>query len=68
MLLLTAYSNTLERFDGGPGQISIHGRHRTSLRDPLGSARSHGCVRIDNAGIELLARGAVEGTPVIIRS
>jgi lipoprotein-anchoring transpeptidase ErfK/SrfK len=68
VLLLTAYSETLNRFDGGPGQISIHGRDGTSLRDPLGSARSHGCVRIDDSGIELLARVAVEGTPVIIRA
>jgi hypothetical protein len=42
------------------------GRDGTSLHDPLGSARSHGCIRIDDAGIELLARVAVEGTPVII--
>jgi lipoprotein-anchoring transpeptidase ErfK/SrfK len=66
VLLLTAYSNTLGRFDGGPGQISIHGRDGTSLQDPLGSARSHGCIRIDNSAIRLLARVAVEGTPVII--
>ena len=68
VLLLTAYSNTLLHFAGGPGQISIHGRDGASLRDPLGAARSHGCIRIDNAGIELLARVAVEGTPVIIRA
>jgi hypothetical protein len=66
VLLLTAYSNTLEHFDGGPGQISIHGRDGTSLRDPLGSARSHGCIRIDDPGIDLLARLAIEGTPVIV--
>ena len=68
VLLLTAYSDTLERFDGGPGQISIHGRDGTSLHDPLGTARSHGCIRIDNSGIDLLARVAVEGTPVIIQA
>ncbi len=66
VLLLTAYSSTLFYFDGGPGQISIHGRDGTSLRDPLGTARSHGCIRIDNAGIDLLARVAAEGTPVTI--
>jgi lipoprotein-anchoring transpeptidase ErfK/SrfK len=66
VLLLTAYSNTLQHFDGGPGQISIHGRDGTSMRDPLGTARSHGCIRIDNVGIELLAQVAVEGTPVAI--
>jgi len=65
-LLLTAYSSTLQHFDGGPGQISIHGRDGASLRDPLGTARSHGCVRIENAAVERLARVAVEGTPVII--
>jgi len=68
VLLLTAYSNTLQHFDGGPGQISIHGRDGTSMRDPLGSARSHGCIRIDNAAIELLAGAAVEGTPVLIEA
>jgi lipoprotein-anchoring transpeptidase ErfK/SrfK len=68
VLLLTAYSNTLHHFAGGPGQISIHGRDGASLRDPLGTARSHGCIRIDDAGIELLARVAVEGTPVIVRA
>jgi lipoprotein-anchoring transpeptidase ErfK/SrfK len=68
VLLLTAYSNTLQHFDGGPGQISIHGRDGTSLRDPLGTARSHGCIRIDNTGIDLLARVATEGTPVIINA
>jgi lipoprotein-anchoring transpeptidase ErfK/SrfK len=68
VLLLTAYSNTLRRFDGGPGQISIHGRAGASLRDPLGTARSHGCIRIDNAAVDLLARVAVEGTPVVIRA
>src|SRR5262249_28097067 len=68
VLLLTAYSNTLQHFDAGPGQISIHGRDGPSLRDPLGSARSHGCVRIDNDAIDLLARVAVEGTPVVIQA
>jgi lipoprotein-anchoring transpeptidase ErfK/SrfK len=67
VLLLTAYSNTLHHFAGGPGQISIHGRDGTSLQDPLGTARSHGCIRIDNTAITQLARVAIEGTPVIIR-
>jgi lipoprotein-anchoring transpeptidase ErfK/SrfK len=66
VLLLTAYSNTLLDFGGGPGQIGIHGRDGASLRDPLGTARSHGCIRIDDGAIETLARVAVEGTPVVI--
>lgn len=66
VLLLTAYSRTLLHFAGGPGQIGIHGRDGASLRDPLGTALSHGCIRIDNAAITVFARVAVEGTPVLI--
>jgi hypothetical protein len=65
-LLLTAYSPTLKRFGGGPGQIALHGRGGASLSDPLGTARSHGCIRIPNAGIDLLARVARQGTPVVV--
>ena len=67
-LLLTAHSDALARFEGGPGTVAIHGRAGASLLDPLGSARSHGCIRIDNAAIDLLARVAREGTPVLITS
>jgi hypothetical protein len=63
-LLLTAFSPTLTSFGGGPGQVALHGRDGASLADPLGSARSHGCIRIPNAAIRLLARVAREGTPV----
>jgi hypothetical protein len=65
-LLLTAFSPTLLTFGGGPGQVALHGRDGASLADPLGSARSHGCIRIPNDGIRLLARVAREGTPVEI--
>jgi lipoprotein-anchoring transpeptidase ErfK/SrfK len=65
-LLLTAFSPVLYNFDGGPGQVAIHGRGGASLLDPLGSARSHGCIRIDNSAIDVLARDVSEGTPVQI--
>jgi lipoprotein-anchoring transpeptidase ErfK/SrfK len=65
-LLLTAFSPVLYNFDGGPGQVAIHGRGGASLLDPLGSARSHGCIRIDNSAIDVLALDAAEGTPVQI--
>ena len=65
-LHLTAFSNVLDDYGGGPGRIAIHGRGRASLRAPLGSAASHGCIRIDNALVELLARLPL-GTPVDIR-
>jgi lipoprotein-anchoring transpeptidase ErfK/SrfK len=65
-LMLTAFSDVLRSFDGGPGEVAIHGRGGASLLDPLGSARSHGCIRIDNSDVDILARDAAEGTPVRI--
>lgn len=65
-LHLTAFSPTLLNFGGGPGTIGIHGRGGASLRDPLGSARSHGCIRVDSAAIRMLVSVAREGTPVLI--
>lgn len=65
-LPLTALSPVLRSFGGGPGRIAIHGRDGASLADPLGSAASHGCIRIPNAGIRWLAAHAPPGTPVRI--
>jgi lipoprotein-anchoring transpeptidase ErfK/SrfK len=64
---LTAFSDVLEHYDGGDGAIGLHGRDGLSLLDPLGSARSHGCVRVPDAVVRVLARRAAEGTPVRIR-
>ena len=66
ILTLTSHSNVLDTFEGGDGRVAIHGRGGLSLRDPLSSARSHGCIRLDNAAIEWLARIAQPGTPVAI--
>jgi len=44
-LHLTAFSDVLLNYGGGPGRVAIHGRDGTSLADPLGSSASHGCVR-----------------------
>jgi lipoprotein-anchoring transpeptidase ErfK/SrfK len=66
-LHLTARSRALLDYGGGPGTVAIHGRGGASLRDPLGTARSHGCIRVDNRTVRLLARLAREGTPVLIR-
>lgn len=66
-LQLTAFSTVLERYGGGPGRVAIHGRGGVSLRDPLGTARSHGCVRVDNSEVRWLARTIPPGTPVRIR-
>jgi lipoprotein-anchoring transpeptidase ErfK/SrfK len=66
-LHLTSHSEVLRRFGGGPGRIAIHGRGDTSLLDPLGTARSNGCLRINNSKIEYLAKRLPLGTPVWVR-
>jgi hypothetical protein len=66
-LHLTAHSSVLDNYGGGEGRVAIHGRAGALLADPLGSARSHGCIRIDNGAVSWLAARAVEGTPVRVR-
>ncbi len=66
-LHLTAHSNVLYEYGGGRGRVAIHGRSGSLLADPLRSASSHGCIRIDNGAVSWLARHAVEGTPVLVR-
>lgn len=63
---LNAYSDVLHHFGAGPGRVAIHGRGGASLLDPLGSARSHGCIRINNKYIEKIAAEVPLGTPVTI--
>jgi lipoprotein-anchoring transpeptidase ErfK/SrfK len=65
-LHLTAFSNVLLNYGGGPGRVAIHGRDGTSLKDPLGSSASHGCVRVNDANVIWLARFVPLGTPVLI--
>jgi lipoprotein-anchoring transpeptidase ErfK/SrfK len=67
-LHLSANSDVLDDYGGGPGRVAIHGRGGASLRDPLGSARSHGCIRIDNRQVRFLARVLVPGAPVRVTS
>jgi lipoprotein-anchoring transpeptidase ErfK/SrfK len=63
-LSLTSLSNVLESYGGGPGRVAIHGRDGASFADPLGTARSHGCIRINNKPVSWMARHLVQGTPV----
>ncbi len=67
VLPLTAHSNVLKRFAGGDGQVALHGRGGASLLDPLGSARSHGCVRLANPAIAWIATHVPAGTEVLVR-
>ena len=70
VLELTAHSDVLQQFDGGDGTVGIHGRGGASLLDPLGTAASHGCVRLANDSIDWLVgtigSARLPGTPVQI--
>lgn len=65
-LHLTAFSNVLFEFGAGRGRVAIHGRGPAALGDPLGSARSHGCVRVENGVVQWLRTRVGAGTPVRI--
>ena len=63
-LALSAWSSVLDQFGTGDGQIALHG-----TRDPagLGRALSHGCVRLHDRSVTMLAGLLPLGTPVTIR-
>jgi lipoprotein-anchoring transpeptidase ErfK/SrfK len=62
---LSGYSDVLEQFGTGDGQIALHGTNKPS---DLGSAVSNGCVRMDNDTITHLAETLPLGAPVTIRA
>ncbi len=71
VLSLSAHSDVLMRYDGGDGRAALHGRGGASLLAPLGTAASHGCVRLSNETIgwlvRTIGRTRLPGTPVRIR-
>ncbi|HEY5273305.1 MAG TPA: L,D-transpeptidase [Acidimicrobiales bacterium] len=60
---LSAYSDVLQSFGGGPGEIGIHG---TDVPQSVGASLSHGCIRVSDATIVALAELLPLGTPVLI--
>ena len=60
---LSGYSEVLFEFNGGPGQIAIHGTNNPEL---VGQNVSNGCVRVPNDIIVEIAKQAPLGTPVVI--
>jgi lipoprotein-anchoring transpeptidase ErfK/SrfK len=60
---LSAFSNVLQSFGGGPGEIGIHG---TNVPESFGASISHGCIRVPNTTISALAKLLPLGTPVLI--
>lgn len=64
-LALSARSNVLQEFMGGPGQIAMHGV--ANLGGTPGTAVSHGCVRLANRNIGWLVARIAPGAPITIR-
>jgi lipoprotein-anchoring transpeptidase ErfK/SrfK len=65
-LATSARSNVLQEFDGGPGQIALHGTDH--LSGTLGTAASHGCIRLAPHAIAWMASRIGAGAPVSIRA
>jgi len=61
---LSARSNVFQEFDGGPGQIAIHGIY--GIGGTPGTAESHGCIRMTTDALEWMIRRLGTGTPVDI--
>lgn len=63
-LATSARSNVLQEFEGGPGQIAVHGTN--DLAGALGSAASHGCIRLSPPASTWLAQRIGGGVPLLI--
>ncbi len=63
-LATSARSKVFQEFEGGPGQIALHGL--SNVGGSLGTAVSHGCVRLANRSITWLAKRIKPGDPVTI--
>jgi lipoprotein-anchoring transpeptidase ErfK/SrfK len=63
-LALSARSNALAEFDGGPGQVALHGV--ANIGGVPGTAVSHGCVRLQTSDIAWLGDHISSGVPVTI--
>ncbi len=64
-LATSARSHVLQEFEGGPGQIALHGVN--GLGGRVGTAVSHGCVRLTTRAISWLAQYVKAGVPLSIR-
>jgi lipoprotein-anchoring transpeptidase ErfK/SrfK len=63
-LALSARSNVLQTFAGGPGQIALHGL--SNVGGVLGTAVSHGCVRLADSAMLWLVGRIGAGVPVTV--
>ena len=63
-LATSARSNVLQEFEGGPGQIALHGVD--NLGGTPGTAVSHGCIRLAGTHNRWMAARIGPGVPVTI--
>jgi lipoprotein-anchoring transpeptidase ErfK/SrfK len=63
-LATSARSQVLQQFEGGPGQIALHGSR--GLQGALGTAVSHGCIRLSTRAITWLAQRIGSGVPLTV--
>ncbi len=61
---LSARSDVLTEFAGGDAQVGIHG---TNVPSSIGTAASHGCIRVPNEVAVQLTEMLALGTPVTVR-
>jgi lipoprotein-anchoring transpeptidase ErfK/SrfK len=62
---LSGFSDTLTTFNGGPGQLGMHGTNEPAA---IGTQVSHGCIRMSNTDITRLAQTLPLGTPVQVNT
>ena len=62
---LSAFSEVLKSFNGGPGQIAVHGNGQMNT---VGQNVSNGCIRVFNDAILQIAKAVPLGTPVTIEA
>jgi lipoprotein-anchoring transpeptidase ErfK/SrfK len=61
---LSSHSNVLTDFNGGSGQVGMHGTNDPSS---IGKAVSHGCIRLPNEFIRRIRPLLPLGTPIDVR-
>lgn len=62
---LSGFSPVLRHFAGGPGELGLHG---TDDPSSLGRSSTHGCIRVSNRVISMLAVRLPLGTPLVVTS
>jgi lipoprotein-anchoring transpeptidase ErfK/SrfK len=60
---LSGFSPVLRHFAGGPGQLGLHGTNDPSS---IGHSVTHGCIRVRNRVISMLAHRLPLGTPLVV--